>query len=324
MKFIKFNTKRCFGIELEVDNNKTLESLVEVVTSNDKVKRCHSSRSYVQDYSNDYWNVKFDRSCGSVVNEGGWEIASYKAVGTRDLSKVANMATALSKSGAKINKNCGFHIHVEIADFSKEKVAVLLQNWLQLENFFINVLPADRKNNKYCKFLRSIIDLPNNKTLESPYKLFDYLKPKDNTPEERRVAINLSNYCFSDISKKTVEFRMPEGTLSEKDVKNWTRLLIHFVNTCRFREYKPNIQSLESLDQILIALGLKFEKEVSILSTGLYETLNWLLHRLIENSANKALVEQASEMSKIILPLEENHRVVLPQIKNKPVKEANK
>src|ERR1700677_4881235 len=78
VQYVKFITKRCFGIELEVNRKLSLNDLVAVVRAADPKRECIGSAHYQQDQNNNYWHVKFDRSCGND-GEGGWEVASYKA-----------------------------------------------------------------------------------------------------------------------------------------------------------------------------------------------------------------------------------------------------
>src|SRR4051812_41146810 len=101
VQYVKFSTKRAFGIELEVSKSVTLNKLVDAVRLADPKREVHGSNSYSQDHGNNFWHVKFDRSCGTKANEGGWEVASYKASGAKDLVKISDMGDILKKAGAE-------------------------------------------------------------------------------------------------------------------------------------------------------------------------------------------------------------------------------
>lgn len=52
--------------------------------------------------TNDYWEVKFDRTCGPQGKgfDHGWEVASFIATGTYDIDHIAKASSFLRDFGA--------------------------------------------------------------------------------------------------------------------------------------------------------------------------------------------------------------------------------
>jgi len=301
VQYVKFTTKRAFGIELEVSKKVSLETLVNAVKTADRNKEVYSSAHYQQDSGNTYWHCKFDRSCGAKANEGGWEVASYKASGADDLVKISQMGTVLKKAGAEVNDNCGYHIHCEIKDFSTENAATLVAYWMKIEPLIGEILPKNRRNNIYCKMLREVKPVTE-ANLKTPELFWAKVRPVSLDNSERRVSLNMCNYTLGAAAKKTAELRLPEGTLEEVDIKNWARMFIHFCNYCKKATFPGNITPVTTLREMATVLGLHNEDPFFILSKGLYETKTWLLNRALKYGTKKAIKTEAQDFLNFIVP----------------------
>ncbi len=301
VNYIKFSTKRAFGIELEVSKNVTINKLVDAVRMADPKRECHSSNSYCQDQGNNYWHVKFDRSCGTKANEGGWEVASYKASGAKDLVKISEMGDVLKKAGAQINDNCGYHIHVEIADFQANQAATLVANWMKIEHIILEILPKSRRNNPYCKTLRELKPVTSAQSVDAA-QFWPRVRPMSFDNSERRSSLNMCNYALGGAAKRTAELRLPEGTLDPKEIKNWARFFIHFVNFSKKQAFPGNVAPAANLREAMRILGLHGEDPYFILSHGLYETKHWFLSRILQYSGKKVYKTEAQEFLNFIIP----------------------
>ena len=324
VKYIKFNTKRCFGIELEVNKSRDLDELVRIVRSYDMKRQCKGSNNYQQDVGNDYWHVKFDRSCGTKANEGGWEISSYKASGANDLMILSQMGEVLKNNGIQINDKCGYHIHVEIADFSNSQAATLMAYWMKLEKMILEIVPKNRRANEYCWMLNDVkpVTALQAKNIET---FWARVRPQSMENPERRVALNMCNFVHNSHNKKTSELRLPEGTLESKDIKNWARMFIHFVNACRTSPYPGNIVPYPDLKSAMVGLGLHNEQPFYILSKGLYETKTWFLERALKYGVTKSVRSEAEELLSMLIPPSPEDKIesdVKSEKKIKPVKKT--
>jgi len=291
MKYKCFSSQRCFGVELETSKTLTREKVRDIIASSD-TPRDVSLTNWGASKNNRNWHIKMDASCGVGADEWGWEIASYKAHGIDDLISISNVAERLRKHGLKVNNNCGFHIHVEVNDFTPHRMGHLLARWLAVEPWLFNAVPFRRGTCVYCRALRHIRPIKLDAT-HTAWDLWEHFKPEYKTygnQDYRRVALNLCNFYMEKDKKRkrrcTVELRLPEGTLRGVDVKNWTRFFVHLVETS-VNDVQLFPLHAPKLDDFFNAAGLGHDGEFSILSPGLRETKLWLLKRLRKYQFNR-------------------------------------
>lgn len=286
----KFVTKRFFGIELEIGNEIPINTIRETISYNSHIPV--KTSYYRASLNNSFWEVKHDGSCGKTVdkfgiNEGGFEVTTFKGSSIKDLLHVCNIARKIKQKGCEVNKNCGLHIHVDVSDFDTETMGILIANWLCIEKTMLQTVPNIRKNNKFCNplfTLRPKFD----STDCNPAQIWNHYKPysvKLHDNFDRRCAMNLVNYYRSmfvkNFKRPTVEFRFPEGTLVSRTIKNWARILINFVNNVSINRKMPNEFKPADLHETLQILGLEGNKDnFYILSPGLYESKMWFLRRI--------------------------------------------
>lgn len=302
-----FNVYRSYGVEMEFGNEVPLRSIENCIESNSHIPL--KTKYYKQSINNNNWDLKLDGSCGKKIdrygmNEGGFELSSFKARGVKQMLHIANVAKNLKRLGVKVNKNCGFHVHVDVSDFDEFKMGMLIANWVAIEDIVLQAVPSNRRYNKFCYPLKSY-GMPNAGMYLSPEELWHFYKPKTTsmTANERRRCLNLVNYYrfkkLKNFKRSTVEFRFPEGTLVEDNIKNWIRLLVNFVSntpdTCDLTKEKNLCD--KSLKDILFILGLGSDKNnFTILSKGLLETKIWFLKRLFGYSYMSDIADEAQDI----------------------------
>jgi hypothetical protein len=282
-----FRNNRRFGTELEFGKTVSKSKVVKTIQefSNYKVK----SIGHVASRGNNLWHVKTDCTCGAD-GYGGWEVASFVGKNHRDIIHIGGAAKALKDSGAEVNRNCGLHVHVEIADFEKRDIGVLLACWLKIEKI-MRLAVSKKRYLDYCRLIKLETDW---KWLGhyygkyySPQDLYDLYMPnnRDDVDEFRYRAINIVNYYKGlrnkSYKRKTVEYRLPEGTLEENDVVNWLRLYVNFTGTVKTAQMPSNIEDA-SIEEAMGYLGLYHENDkFYIFSSALNKTRIWFLKRII-------------------------------------------
>jgi len=289
--FQKLACKRFYGIEMEMGNEVNIAHIRRIIEQNSMipVKTC----AYRATVNNSYWDVKHDGSCGKKtdkfgINEGGFEVNTYKAYTAKDLAHICNVAKKLKQAGLQVNSNCGLHVHVDVSDFSEEQMGLFIFNWLCIEDIVFQSVPDLRKRSKYCcRNFHSRTSPFKDMTL-TPTQVWDYYRPKttklhDNM--DRRLAVNFVNYYrflkLKYFHRPTVEFRFPEGTLISYHIKNWVKLFLHFINITSKQSLEPRQFKQADLETTLNILGLDGnDKEFSLLSPSLYETKIWFLKRI--------------------------------------------
>lgn len=293
VKYKRLNTRRYFGVELEVGNEISAYQISQAVRS--VTERKVLTTGWDRSINNEYWHVKKDISCGPLGSgrDSGWEVASFKASGMRDLSSILKVVTALRREGLKINKNCAFHVHVDIEDFPLERAAILLAHWLKIEGVFCQAIPDYRISSDYSKPISSIKKYDPDKSY-SPLRFWELVRPTNlaiHNNEERRVMLNLVNYaaCLGYPLKtgwpilvarrQTVEFRFPEGTLDGEDVFCWVAIFLNFIEQVK-RATMPRTLKPVGLSSFLSILGLENSSEFLLLDKNLRRAKLWLLERI--------------------------------------------
>jgi len=295
----KFACNRCFGVELEASNTVTQAYVKKVIEASSTVPTRMTARWQLSK-GNKFWHVKKDSTCG-VKGKGhdkGWEIASYKGTTVADIIHMGEVANNLRVAGLEVNNNCGLHVHVEAKDYTTREMGKLIGYWLKIENILLDSVPLRRSFSSYCVPLRHNRI---NTLVPTPQQLWEHYCPACLSPfenPERWLTMNLVNYAtgllYKNYSRTTVEFRFPEGTLVQDDVKNWIRLFVHFVDEVKRLPDPPDILAA-NLEETLSILGLHHTEDTfHIFSKGLFETRVWFLNRLVRHGmgSNKAKAEK--------------------------------
>ena len=298
--FQKLACKRFFGVEMEMGNEVGIAHIRRIIEQNSMVpvKTC----AYRATINNSYWDVKHDGSCGKKtdkfgINEGGFEVNSFKAYTAKDLTHISNIAKKLKQNGIQVNNNCGLHIHVDVSDFSTDQMGVLIYNWLKIEDIIFQSVPDIRKRSKYCcKNINSRTSFFKD-GIKNADEVWDHFRPKttklhDNM--DRRLAVNFVNYYrylkLKYFHRPTVEFRFPEGTLISYHIKNWVKLFLNFVNRMSIETKNLENFKFANLEETLNILGLGGDQQnFMLLSPSLYETKIWFLKRIIRFADYKHL-----------------------------------
>lgn len=294
--YIGFTSKRRYGVELEMNKHIGQLAIKNVISTVDQTRPVNVT-SWSHSRGNNYWHVKTDSTCGDKghgKDDGGWEVASFVAKGCNDLRTIGNVVKALQEIGAEVNANCGFHIHADVSTSrSTDSILNLVKNWLRIEQIIYQMVPANRRDNIYCMPLRSKLRLAKSVNITNDslsVKIHDYI----NNYNDRRVSFNVWNYFYGDI--RTVELRLPEGTLNHHTVKHWVRMFVHFVsNSSKSGDITDNICPV-NLEDTLNILGLCGKEKFYILSKHLLSTKIWFLKRILKYSNDLLLIEEAKKM----------------------------
>lgn len=292
----KFNFKRNFGVELEAHPVLDASAITSVIRKNSSRKVI--TTGWQQTSNNSYWHLKTDSTCGGGEKRG-WEIASFKGSGNKDIVRIAKVAESLKDAGLKCGSDCGFHVHVDISDFSPNQVGILLAWWIKIEKIVLNSVPQHRFNNKHCRLISSKIN-PKNKKYNA-LNFWETYKPKNfsfHGNRDKKVTMNLVNYAtslyykenkrknrFFDLSRKTVEFRFPEGTFSGNDVKNWIRFFILFVENVKDKKMPKDLLTIKSFEEFMFVVGFYKDKQTYFCLSPILENLKiWFFERVVSNS----------------------------------------
>lgn len=313
VEYKEFDSKRFFGVEIEFGDSGFSRNQISDIISKKTHKRVKTAKGWAESKNNSYWHVKHDSTCGEDVaafpqwsKPLGWEVASYKAAGKKDIFHIAEVAEFLKSQGALVNYNCGFHIHVDVSDFSEDRVSSILANWIKVENIFFNMVPERRSNSSYCKRWRDSLNFKKVNSLvreiqTSPDIFWDIMKPTDkriHNNEQKKFSLNLVNYIRNLKSRKTLELRLPEGTLDGWSIVNWT---IMFINFLEYNSGFPsNLDEVKNVDEFLEVIGMGRGNGFCIYGQDLSQTRSWALSRIQRFAQNTHLWKDSLDVWKNI------------------------
>lgn len=214
-----------------------------------------------------YWVLKPDNSCGI-------EICSPIVQGWHGLKKVCQIIDIFQNhSLITADSRCSFHLHIDVNDLMEEEIGNILRWWIKCEPVFFDSVPDVRKNNRYCRFI-SFWDWIDDEIYISTNKLIEILGTS------KYGSVN--TFHLHSRERNTLEFRIGEHTLCKNSffVKNWVRLLIHFLETAKNKT--PDSLAWLDVKDVFEFLGFFSDN----LSPGMIQIRNWFLGRLAYNSAS--------------------------------------
>lgn len=100
------------------------------------------------------WNCQSDGSIHAPTGHFGAEIVSPPLCGEDGLVQMVLVIDLLERMHAKINKSCGFHIHVDANDLTGEQVGDIAESFRNVETLLFRVnghLAKQRWDNTYCR-----------------------------------------------------------------------------------------------------------------------------------------------------------------------------
>lgn len=293
IQYRSFKTRRFFGVEGEFSQETLSRNQIALVLESEDPNHLVKVTNYsLSDGSS--WHVKTDATCG-------WEVASYKGRGFKDLDNISKCLSLVASAGAKITSHCGLHIHADVSDLSETQVAKIGANWIKIEPILFSIVPSHRSSNIYCKNLRrKFLRKKESKSLKDK-DFYDFVvRPFDfSSKRERRVALNFCNYeesrVYSDFNRSTIELRLPEMTSNSEDIKSWVRLFLTFLENSSQSSFPSNLD-IVNLPDALEIMGLHKVNGGLILSNGLFNTKEWFLLRILKFSKNQKLCMDAVTM----------------------------
>jgi hypothetical protein len=288
---LSFESHRRFGVELEIlafdklkrpaGGSKCMpkgsEHVVMLVKNN--AEENVEARLYEHTKETSSWVVKPDSSCGL-------EICSPPIKGWRGIRKVCQVVHAFQQDPLiEINDSCSVHVHIEVADLNEKQVATVLAYWVKCEPIFMDLVPSSRKKNRYSQ-------------ATGMTNLFEH--DVNNTPRDLINKIGETKYfsmnckAYRDGERKTLEVRIIEGAGCKDPylIKNWLRLILHFVERTSQMPYPKNyvagdrFSGLLWLDPKDVMSVLGFGVDQYNLSKGLKQCREWMLARMALHTAD--------------------------------------
>jgi hypothetical protein len=217
-----FPHSRRFGLELEFFNISDNE-VSRLLTKNGI--QCWNANYYD---SGDGWKITDD---GSIIGDYSVELVSPILSGVEGLEEVAKVVQILADAGAKVNKSCGFHVHVDAQDLSSKVLFNVYRRYALHEDQIDSFMVASRRsnNNHYCQSPRNFLDVvagaSESLTAEEAAELMEERYVSGRYVGGRYNKVNLCAY----LRHGTIEFRHHSGTMNVQKVLNWVCFCVNFV-----------------------------------------------------------------------------------------------
>lgn len=266
---------RKFGIELETYRPMGVDAATVLINNGfDAIRASYSGRDY------DKWQCKPDGSIHAPAGCSGVEIVSPVMDATEEsYAAIENVALALKSNGFKVNRSCGFHVHISLADLNPiQRMAVMLRFAL-VQGEFNKIVPPSRVGNSYAQaFGRSEIDTLINRIHAGaswvPYGRYWTLNP---------------TYLFQ---RGTLEFRQAAGTVEADKVVFWVKLLQQMIDEA-VRVIRSGNGSAVPARAIRIQPGSDTAMIAQQLATVGYVSRGWLAQSGITHSRASSIVSWA-------------------------------
>ena len=218
---------RRFGVEIEFTGI-TREAAAEAI-------RAAGIQVQAQCYNHTtspVWKIVTDASCGL-------EAVSPILQGEDGLNQVAAVCRALDRAGAKVDRRCGYHVHLDCADFELRHFKKLVKLWLKFEDVFDTFQPPSRRSdtNTYCRsnLARFGAIETGESQAESCSRAFEAIDRTKSIQElgslfaSRYHKLNVQAY----FRHRTIEVRHHAGTINAEKAVNWVRLMMEFYETAK-------------------------------------------------------------------------------------------
>jgi hypothetical protein len=205
--------------------------------------RAVSENTFTGNYDSQSWIVGYD---GSVEGTNAMEIKSPILQGTEGFRAIRTFSKTMLELDVTrpptVNKSCGLHVHIGIANAEKKFIAdeilMIMERYTELKPEIDKLLAKSRRSdedNDYCMDFDS-----------SVRNVGDYIADLD-VRTRRRALDNNTLSSLADCADHydavsiqaldkygTIEFRQHQGTLSGEKITNWIRFLLTHVDVSRF------------------------------------------------------------------------------------------
>lgn len=205
-----------FGIELECYNvsQHTLKSKLIDFGINCTIEGYnHTTRNH--------WKIVSD---SSIRGTQALELVSPILQGEEGIAELMKVCKVLKKCGAKVNRSCGTHIHINARNFSIDQWKRIYINYARLENVIDKIMPSSRRGNtnQYCKGFSNISNYESR--INTATTLDGIARGIFNG--SRFWKVNPQSYS----RHNTVEFRQHSGTTDFIKLATWIRFLSNLVD----------------------------------------------------------------------------------------------
>ena len=253
---------RTFGLEIECFLNTDGRRFVKNFMNQSEGERKGQSMKYNYQYgswSPTQWTMGYDSTItnGNDNYSNAHELTSNPIPFT-DLGKIKSVIDELNTVGAKVNKSCGLHVHIDARDLTLNQVKNVLISYLIYEEVIAFTQPESRRwSSRWCRSSRSLttnamsineIDLAfrssttndlikkikKAKSIKKLYEVYGGMDPRYVKVNIKGLVSLNDQYARPSDKTGTIEFRQSAGSTDWEKISNWISFCYMMVETSRF------------------------------------------------------------------------------------------
>ena len=159
------------------------------------------------------WKLTYD---GSITGTNSIELVSPILSGQNGLREIVKVLEVVNRLGGKVNKSCGFHVHVDADEISAETMRNTYKRYMENEDEIDSFMVSSRRgnNNRYCQSTKM------NETIFRSLNPIWSKRTIANVMSRNIDRYNKVNLCAY-LRHGTIEFRQHAGTTSAAKAINW-------------------------------------------------------------------------------------------------------
>lgn len=223
---------RKFGVELEMigpDGQRPGTLAVSIINrlGFEATENSHFGRTYTM------WQAKPDSSL--QPQHRATEVVSRIMPADRSsYDEITRIVSALDDAGFGVNRTCGFHVHINVADLSMRERQLVILRYAQIQADIDAMVPASRRGNSYCPALSGLQKRELCKLIEGERNAF--------YPEGHFSVTNMSHMLENAGSSARIEFRQAAATCNADKVVSWVSFLQEMIDEVVRRARVPGLQ----------------------------------------------------------------------------------
>lgn len=224
---------RRFGIELEMvapaglprEHGSPLNAAKSTLQAAGIISRAntHFGRNY------EAWQCKPDGSI-QPYDRGVEVVSRIMPDDAASYDEVHRAVTALDSAGFGINRSCGFHVHISVADVPMHIRQLIVLRYAEMQSGINAMLPESRRNNDYARAL----------TLSQRAALAQAIDGGTTWTGAARYCVTNMAWLSSGTESR-IEFRQAAGTCNPAKVIGWVRFLQDMINEVVRRAQLPGM-----------------------------------------------------------------------------------
>lgn len=217
---------RKFGVEIEavgVEASRVAQAL-----------RSAGIEAQVQSYNHTTqacWKLVHDGSLYDERTSYTFELVSPPLAGEAGFEQLRTVSRVLAELGVRVNRSCGFHVHVEVADLDDEALKRVVALAVRFERSMDKLVSKSRRGsrNQFCKSDRRTLARTRPQALQVLERCSTFAEMRSALRCDRYHKLNLESYS----RYRTVEFRQHNGTTDSDKMIPWIALCIGIVESAK-------------------------------------------------------------------------------------------